>query len=558
MQTIAATWVTGLTIGEVLRQTVEQHESQEAFVFPQYNERCTWREFYAATTAAAKALLALGIQKGEHIAIWGTNIPEWVILQFAAARIGVVLVTINPAYRPFELEFVLNQSNAVCLFLVDKFKSSDYFQMLREICPELAEAELSRRLNSRKAPLLRHVIGLRGETPAPIANWSQFLQLGTLLTDAALAEREAICQPHEAINIQYTSGTTGFPKAATLSHSNLLLNAFYIGECQRFTSQERVCIPVPFYHCFGCVLGTLTCAVYGATMVVPYEYFNALHTLNVLQTENCTAIYGVPTMFIAQLEEPTFAGRSFPYLRTGIMAGAPCPIEIMRQIEEKMNVHELTIAYGQTEASPVITQTRSHDPLELRVETVGRPLPGFEVKIIDPATGESLGDNLPGELCARGHGVMLGYYNNPAATALAIDAENWLHTGDLAVRLPNGYFKITGRLKDMVIRGGENVYPREIEEYLFTHGAIEQASVVGVPDPKYGEELCVWIKLRAGQTLTAEEVRQFCRAMLAHFKVPRYVKFVESFPQTVTGKIQKYKIREFMMQELGLTEQKTA
>jgi fatty-acyl-CoA synthase len=550
-------WVDGLTIGEVLQHTVSQFPEREAMVFCQTGFRRTWREFYHDTTQVAKALIALGIQAGEHIAVWATNVPEWVTLQFAAARIGAVFVTINPAYRPFELDYVLHQSDAVALFLVDAFKSSDYFAMLGEICPETLQAR-SGCLSSTRQPKLREVVTCRGRAPAGIETWNSFLQRADNISDATLLAREQQCEPLEAINIQYTSGTTGFPKAAMLSHRNLLLNAYYIGEAQRLSEQDRVCIPVPFYHCFGCVLGTLACAVYGATMVIPHEYFRPLETLNALQQEACTALYGVPTMFISELSDASFPGRTFPALRTGIMAGAPCPIEIMRQIGEKMNAHELTIAYGQTEASPVITQTRTDDPLELRVETVGRTLPGWEVKIIDPETGAALPDLVQGEFCARGHGVMLGYYNNPAATAAAIDADGWLHTGDLAIRLPNGYFKITGRMKDMVIRGGENIYPREIEEFLFTHPAIEQSSVVGVPDVKYGEELCAWIKLRSEQQATAEEIREFCRSRLAHYKVPRYIKFVDAFPQTVTGKIQKFKIHESMMQELGLSEQKTA
>jgi fatty-acyl-CoA synthase len=337
-----------------------------------------------------------------------------------------------------------------------------------------------------------------------------------------------------------------------------LLNAYYIGECQALSAEDRICIPVPFYHCFGCVLGTLACAVYGSTMIIPAEYFQPGPTLDALEHERATALYGVPTMFIAQIQDPSLAGRKFPALRTGIMAGSPCPIEVMRQVGERLGARELTIAYGQTEASPVVTQTRTDDPIELRVETVGRPLPGVEIKIWDPATARDLPDNQQGELCSRGHVVMIGYYKNEEATRAAIDADGWLHSGDLAVRLPNGYYKITGRLKDMVIRGGENIYPREIEEFLFTHPAIEQAAVVGLPDPKYGEELCVWIKLKNGATATEDQIRDFCRAKLAHYKVPRYVRFVESFPQTVTGKIQKFKIRDSMKEELGLTEEKTA
>jgi fatty-acyl-CoA synthase len=362
----------------------------------------------------------------------------------------------------------------------------------------------------------------------------------------------------DPVNIQYTSGTTGFPKAAMLTHRNLLLNAYYVGMCQRFTCLDRICVTVPFYHCFGCVMGNLCAAVYGAAIVVPAEYFNATDTLDAIERARATSLYGVPTMFIAELEDPSFAGRDLTSLRTGIMAGSPCPIEVMRKVVDRMGVRELTIAYGQTETSPVVTQSRTEDSLELRVETVGRPIPGVEVKIVDPAIGQELGDNQQGELCSRGHQVMLGYYQNPEATAETIDADGWLHSGDLALRMPNGYYRITGRIKDMVIRGGENIYPREIEEFLFTHPAIEQAAVVGVPDPRYVEELCAWIRLREGALLDEEAVREFCRGSLAHYKVPRYVRFVQQFPQTVTGKIQKFKIRERMIEELGLSQQETA
>lgn len=549
-------WVDGLTIGQVLAETAKRHGEREALVFPQLDRRWTWCEFAADVDAAARGLIALGIATGEHVALWATNVPEWVLLQFATARIGAVLVNINPAYRPFELEYVLNQSDAAALFLVDAFKASNYFEMLREVCPESTDASEGR-VNSSKFSKLRNIVVLKGSPPDGLLTWQAMVAAGAKIPAARLDEIGRSLQPTDAINIQYTSGTTGFPKAATLSHRNLLLNAFYVGQCQRFTAEDRLCIPVPFYHCFGCVLGTLACAVHGTTMVIPAEYFQARPTLDALEHERATAVYGVPTMYIAQLQDPSLTGRQFA-LRTGIMSGAPCPIEVMRQVIDKLGPSEITIAYGQTEASPVITQTRTDDPLELRVETVGRPLPGVEVKIYDPATGQDLPDNEQGELCARGHVVMLGYYKNEEATKAAIDAEGWLHTGDLAVRLPGGYYKITGRLKDMVIRGGENIYPREIEEFLFTHPAVEQAAVVGLPDPKYGEELCAWIKLKAGAAATEHEIRDFCRAKLAHYKVPRYVKFVDSFPQTVTGKIQKFKIRDVMKEELGLAEQKTA
>jgi fatty-acyl-CoA synthase len=479
------------------------------------------------------------------------------VLQFATARIGAVLVTINPAYRPFELKYVLRQSDSVALFLVDQFKTSDYHAMLNEVCPQLKDG-VPGSLNSPDFPELRWVVTLKGPALAGAIPWSEMLDRGRTVDAGDLQEAERGLKAQDKINIQYTSGTTGFPKAATLRHRNLLLNAYYVGDCQRITDRDRVCIPVPFYHCFGCVMGTLLSVVYGATMVVPGESFAPAPTLDAIEKERATTIYGVPTMFIAELQDASFAGRDLTSLRTGIMAGSPCPIEIMRQVIDRMGAHQMTIAYGLTEASPVITQTRTEDPVELRVETVGRPIPNIEVKVIDPASGEALGDNQQGELCVRGHVVMLGYYKDPEATARAIDKENWLHTGDLAVRLSNGYYRITGRIKDLVIRGGENIYPREVEEFLFTHPAVEQASVVGVPDDKYGEELCAWIRLKQDTNATEEEIRQFCKQKLAHYKVPRYVRFVEAFPQTVTGKIQKFKIREQMMNELGLKQQETA
>jgi fatty-acyl-CoA synthase len=550
-------WVEGLTIGQVLAETTRRFPDHDALAFPQLLLRWSWREFNEQVDAAARGLISLGIRKGEHVALWATNVPEWIVLQFATARVGVVLVTINPAYRPFELQYVLKQSDSVALLLVNKFKSSDYFAMLNEICPTLADTAPGTS-RSPNFPKLRHVVTINGPTLAGASTWQQMLESGKEIKASQMQQQAESLGPLEPINIQYTSGTTGFPKAAMLSHRNLLLNAFYTGECQGISESDRICVPVPFYHCFGCVLGTLCCGVYGSTMVIPGEYFHPTQTLHAVEAERATALYGVPTMFIAELEDPTFKQRNLSSLRTGIMAGAPCPIEIMRKVIQQMGARELTIAYGQTEASPVVTQTRTDDPIELRVETVGKPLPGVEVKIIEPGSGKVLGDSQQGEMCSRGHVVMLGYYNNPEATAAAIDSEGWLHSGDLAVRLPNGYYKITGRIKDLVIRGGENIYPREIEEFLFTHPAIEQSAVVGVPDPKYGEELCAWIKLKPGRTLDEDTVRAFCKSQLAHFKVPRYIRFTDTFPQTVTGKIQKFKIREIMMNDLGLVAQETA
>jgi fatty-acyl-CoA synthase len=553
----ARPWVDGLTMPQVLRETARRVGDHDALAFPAIGLRVSYREFLERVDQAARGLVALGIKHGEHVAIWATNVPNWVVLQFATARIGAVLVNINPAYRPFELKYVLNQSDSVALFLVGKFKTSDYFAMLAEVCPELTTSAPGN-LHAQDFPKLRWVVALEEEAPKGMLTWDQMIERGRAVPAGTLEQLDAQLDPRQPINIQYTSGTTGFPKAATLSHRNLLLNGYYVGICQAFTADDRVCIPVPFYHCFGCVLGTIACVVYGAAMVVPAESFNAEATLDAIEKERATALYGVPTMFIAQLQDPSIERRDLSSLRTGVMAGSPCPIEVMRQVIDRMGAREITIAYGQTEASPIVTQSRNTDPIDIRVETVGRVLPGLEVKIIDPATGATLGDNEQGELCARGHAIMLGYYHNPEATHAAIDVDGWLHTGDLALRLPNGYFRITGRIKDMVIRGGENIYPREIEEFLFTHPAIEQAAVVGVPDPKYVEELCAWIKLKTGCACTEDEIRDFCRAKLAHYKVPRYVKFVDSFPQTVTGKIQKFKIRELMIEEHGLAEQETA
>jgi fatty-acyl-CoA synthase len=574
MSLAPAPWVDGLTIGQVLRETARASHD-DAFVFCQSGLRATWCEFDRQVDDVARALLALGFEQGDHFGVWATNCPEWVLLQFATARIGVVLVTINPSYRTSELRYTLQQSAVRGLALIDRFRSADYFAAVNEVCPELASSAPGD-LRSDAAPKLQWVVSLGapvgrisnpsdgahgariekpcydGHTPPGMLSWPELLARRDETSPARLADREAALAPSDPINIQYTSGTTGQPKGATLSHRNILINAWYAGLNQRMGRDDRLCIPVPLYHCFGCVLGTLCCIVHGATMVFPAEGFDAGATLRAIESERCTVLYGVPTMFIAQLEHEDFPNRDLSSLRTGIMAGSPCPIELMKRVTSIMGAREITIGYGQTEASPLITQTRTDDPLELRVGTVGTVLPGLEAKIVDPLGGQTLPDGQPGELCARGHCVMLGYYNMPDKTAEAIDREGWLHTGDLALREPNGYFRITGRLKDLIIRGGENVYPREIEERLHEHPAVEDAHVVGLPDRKYGEEILACIKLRQGQSLTVEEVREFCRAELARFKTPRYVQFVESFPTTVTGKVQKYRIREQAIRELGL------
>ena len=551
--TASIPWVDGLTMGQVLRQTAQRCGTRDALVCPHAGVRLTWAEFDAAVDGIARGLLALGFQQGDHLGVWSTNWPEWVILQFATARIGVVLVTVNPAYRPAELEYALTQSEVRGLALIEGFKKSNFFQMLDEVCPELAASEPGN-LHSKKFPKLQWVIRLRGSEHPGTLSWQQLADAGQTIDPEQLAEIEQRLAPDDPINLQYTSGTTGNPKGALLTHRNLLLNGYYAGECQRLSENDRMCIPVPLYHCFGCVLGTTCAIVWGAAMVLPAENFQPEATLAAIEAERCTVIYGVPTMFIAQLEHPTFPRRDTSSLRTGIMAGSPCPIELMKRVVRDMGAREMTCGYGQTEASPLITETGTDAPLELRVGTVGRAIPGVEVRIIDPQTGQPLPDDQSGELCCRGHNVMLEYYNLPEQTAKAIDAEGWLHTGDMALRQPDGYYRITGRFKDLIIRGGENIAPREIEELLYQHPQVEDVQIVGVPDRKFGEEVAAWVKLRAGATVTEDEIRDFCRTRLAHFKTPRYVKFVESFPTTVTGKIQKFKIREQAIIDLGLQD----
>jgi fatty-acyl-CoA synthase len=540
-----------ITIGDLLDRQAQRFGDRDALVHVQHGVRYTYAEFRAECDRVAKGLIALGVQKGEHIGIWATNYPEWVVAQFATAKIGAVLVTINPAYRTQELEYLLKQSDTATLILIDSFKTSDYVGMLNELIPELRDAEQGQ-LDSATFPQLKRVIFIGQQRQPGMISWRDLTQLGAAVSDNQLARRQAACDPDDVINIQYTSGTTGFPKGVQLTHFNIVANASLVAECMQFSEQDRLCIPVPFYHIFGCVLGTLCCVTRGAAMIIPAEYFDPLKTLSALEQEYCTALHGVPTMFIAELQHPEFSRFSFPALRTGIMAGSPCPIEVMKQVVEKMGAHEITIAYGQTEASPIITQTRTDDPIELRVSTVGRVLPNVEVKIIDPETGQEVSRGVQGELCARGFIVMKGYYKQPEATAKAIDEDGWLHTGDLATMDERGYYKITGRLKDMIIRGGENIYPREIEEFLYTNPKVADVQVVGVPDLKYGEEIMVWVKLKQGQSATSEEFRDFCRGKIAHYKIPRYIRFVNEFPLTVSGKIQKYKMREVAVEELGL------
>jgi len=543
-------WIKGLTVSAALRRRARESPDREAFVFPQHGLRATFAEYDSMVDGCAKGLVSMGIEAGDHIAVWATNWPQWPLLQLGAARVGAVLVNINPAYRGHELEYALEQSDTRALFLIDHFKSSDYFAILNEAVPELAGSTPGE-LRSASFPELRWVVSLPDDAAPGMATWRDIVAAGATVTGDALHAREDAVDPEQAVNLQYTSGTTGFPKGVLLSHRNLLMNAFYVGAFQNLGPQDRVCVPVPFYHCFGCVIGTLCCVVHGVTMLVPAEYFDPVATLDCLERERATSLLGVPTMFIAQLEDATFPGRTLA-LRTGIMAGSPCPTEVMNRVVNEMGAAEMTIAYGLTEASPAITQTYVDDPVEVRVSTVGRPIPGVEVRIEDPETGETGGTGKQGELCARGHGVMLGYYKMPEATAAAIDADGWLHTGDLAVRDEQGNYRITGRIKDMVIRGGENIYPREIEEFLYSHPDVEDVQVVGVRDERLGEELCACIKPRHGAKRDAEAIREYCKGELAHFKVPRYVEFVDEFPLTVTGKVQKYLLREVIEARLGI------
>src|SRR3954468_15400033 len=509
-----------ITIGDLLDRQAARFGDRDALIHVEHGVRYSYAEFRDECNRVAKGMIALGIAKGDHVGIWATNYPEWVVAQFATAKIGAVLVTVNPSYRTHELQYLLRQSDASTLLMIDSFKTSNYVGMINELIPELRDSEPGR-LRAAAFPELQRVIFI-GKQPQPgMLAWGDLAGIGAHVPDHELAERQTACQPDDVINIQYTSGTTGFPKGAQLTHFNIVADASYIAQCMKFSEQDRLCIPVPFYHCFGCVLGTLCCVTRGAAMIIPSEYFDPVKTLAAVEQENCTALHGVPTMFIAELQHADFAKFNFPRLRTGIMAGSPCPIEVMKQVVERMGAHEITIAYGQTEASPVITQTRTDDPIELRVSTVGRVLPNVEVKIADPGTGVELPRGVQGELCTRGFIVMKGYYNLPEATAKAIDADGWLHTGDLALMDERGYCKITGRLKDMIIRGGENIYPREIEEFLYIHPKVADVQVVGVPDLKYGEEVMAWVILRAGHEVTEDELRAYCRERIAHFKVPR-------------------------------------
>ncbi|MCD1295197.1 AMP-binding protein [Methanocella sp. CWC-04] len=541
----------GKTICDMFDDIAEKYPDNDAIVSLHQGTRYTYGELQREVCRAAKGLLSLGIKKGDRVAIWATNIAEWVVTQFATAKIGVIMVNINPAYRTHELEYVLQQSETQTLILIDSFKTSDYIKMFYEVCPEAKNCKPGQ-IVSENLPFLKNVVLIRGEKKEGMFTWDEVMKMGDEMPDAVVCATQGTLSFDEPINIQYTSGTTGFPKGVVLTHHNVLNNGFFIGDYMKFTEKDRLCIPVPFYHCFGMVLSNLASMTHGSTMVLPAEHFDPLKTLEAIEKERCTAVHGVPTMFIAELEHPEFSRFDLSTLRTGIMAGSPCPIEVMKRVNTQMNMSDIVIVYGQTETSPGLTMSSVYDSLEKRVTTVGKPMPYTELKIVDPKNGEIVPRGEPGEICARGYAVMRGYYKNPDATGLVIDDDGWIHTGDLGILDEEDYCKITGRIKDMVIRGGENIYPREVEEFLYTHPEISDAQVIGVPDVKYGEELMAWVKVKNGIAITEDEIKEFCRGKIAHYKIPRYIKFVDEFPMTVTGKIQKYKMREISIKELGL------
>ncbi len=547
----------GKTIGDMFDLTAARFPNNDALIVRHQHIRLTYRELQSRINEFAKGLIKLGIKKGDRVGIWSANNYEWCVTQFATAKIGAILVNINPAYRLHELDYCLRQSGCAALIISPEFKSSNYVQMMHELCPQLLNSEPDQ-IKIPFLPELRAVIRM-GDTPSSgMYNWRRIVSLGGEISDAKLAERQRDLEFDEPINIQYTSGTTGFPKGATLSHHNILNNGFFVASLQKITDKDRVCIPVPLYHCFGMVMGNLGCITHGATMVYPSEGFDPYQVLAAVQEEKCTALYGVPTMFIAELEHPEFANFDLSSLRTGIMAGSPCPIEVMKKVNTLMNMREVEICYGMTETSPVSFQTRVDAPIEKRVSTVGSVHPHIEVKILDPLSGKIVPIGESGELCTRGYSVMVGYWDNIEATQTAIDSAGWMHSGDLARMDEDGYVNIVGRIKDMIIRGGENIYPREIEEFLYQHPNILDVQVIGVPDVKYGEEIMAWVKLKPGRTTTVDELKQFCKGRIAHYKIPRYFKFTDEFPMTVSGKVQKFIMREKSIRELNLVEEKTA
>jgi fatty-acyl-CoA synthase len=546
----ADTGLLGITIGDLLDRTVATYGTNEALVVRHQGIRWTYAEFGRRVDELARALIPLGVERGERVGIWSTNRAEWALTQFATSKLGAVLVNVNPSYLASELEYALNQSGCRYLILTDVFKTTDYNRILESIAPDIRDG-VPGALNLARLPQLKVVITL-GPARAGMLTWSELLGRAREASLATLAQRQAVLGFDDPINIQYTSGTTGFPKGATLSHHNILNNGYFVARLMNFSDQDRLVIPVPLYHCFGMVMGNLGCVTHGATMIYPEQAFDAAAVLAAVQEERATALFGVPTMFIAELALPNFEDFDLKSLRTGVMAGAPCPIEVMRKVQSVMHMREVAICYGMTETSPVSTQTRIGTPLDKQVSTVGQVHPHVEIKVVDAESGATVPRHTLGEFCTRGYSVMLGYWNNAAATESSIDNARWMHTGDLAVMDDEGYVNIVGRIKDMIIRGGENVYPREIEEFLYRHPLIKEVQVIGVPDLKFGEELMAWIQVKEGSTLTEADVKAFCQGQIARYKVPRYVKFVDSFPMTVTGKIQKFVMRQTSIAELGL------
>ena len=541
-----------ITLGELLGQRAREYPNHEAIVYPFEGVRWTYADFKSRVDKIALGMIRMGVKKGDHVSIWATNVPEWILTQFATARIGAVLVTVNTNYKTFELEYLLKQSDTSTLIMTGGFKDSNYIKIINDLCPQIKESEPGK-LNSDKFPYLKNIVFIGEERYDGMFIFDDLYNMGEDLDAQILDKIENELLAQDVINMQYTSGTTGFPKGVMLTHYNIVNNGNAIADCMHLSYEDRLCIPVPLFHCFGCVLGVMAAVTKGATMVF-LEYYNPIKVMEAVQREKCTALHGVPTMFIGILENEKFNEYDYSTLRTGIMAGSPCPIKVMEQVIDRMNMTDITIAYGQTEFSPVITQTRVDDPIELRVTTVGKPLPGVEVKIVDPDTGKEVSPGVQGELIARGYGVMKGYYKMNEATRAAIDEEGWLYTGDLATMDKNQYCKITGRLGDMIIRGGENIYPREIEEFLYTHPAIKDVQVVGVPDEKYGEEIMAYIILRDGLDTypTEKDIIDFVKNGLSRFKTPRYVSFIDSYPMTASGKIQKYKLRTMAIDDLGL------